>query len=66
MNSRTRKYYEARKQQSGSKKGSATGAGYEEQNEKTSKDRKKNPAPSKMNDNPKEDTLTSQDSGSQS
>jgi len=44
MNSRSKKYYESRKAQKGDKKGSATNAGYDEQNEKTIKEPKKNPA----------------------
>ena len=34
MNPRSKKYYESRKTQQGDKKGSATNAGYDEQNEK--------------------------------
>ena len=34
MTSRSKKYYESRKKEKGDKKGSATGAGYHEQNEK--------------------------------
>ena len=64
MNSRSKKYYENRKAQTGDKKGSATNAGYDEQNEKTSKEPKKNPSPSKSQDHPKEDTRTSQDDSS--
>jgi len=60
MKSRTRKYYENRKQQSGSKKGSANDAGYDEQNGKTRNDPKKNPAPPKAEDRPNEDSLESQ------
>ncbi|MEJ7672788.1 MAG: hypothetical protein WKF59_08750 [Chitinophagaceae bacterium] len=41
MNSRSKKYYESRKAQQGDKKGSATNAGYDEQNEKTVKQPKK-------------------------
>jgi hypothetical protein len=59
MNSRSKKYYESRKAQSGSKKGSATEAGYNEQNEKTSKE-KGNSAPSKNQDHPKEDSRAAQ------
>lgn len=61
MNTRSRKYYETRKAQKGDKKGSATNAGYDEQNEKTIKQPKKNPAPSKEMDHPKEATRASQD-----
>lgn len=61
MNTRSKKYYESRKPQLGDKKGSATNAGYDEQNEKTLKAPKKNPAPSKLKDHPKEDSAASQD-----
>ena len=61
MNSRSRKYYESRKADKGNKKGSSTKAGYDEQNEKTSKELKENPAPSKSEDHPKEDARASQD-----
>ena len=61
MNSRSKKYYESRKAQQGDKKGSATNAGYDEQNEKTIKQPKKNPAPSKSQDRPNEDSLAAQD-----
>ena len=61
MNPRSKKYYENRKAQKGDKKGSATNAGYDEQNEKTVKAPKKNPAPPKTQDHPKEDTKASQD-----
>ena len=47
MNSRAKKYYENRKARKGDKKGSATKAGYDEQNEKTSKAPKENPASKK-------------------
>jgi hypothetical protein len=60
MNSRSKKYYESRKKDNGDKKGSATKAGYNEQNEKTSKD-KENPAPSKTQDHPAEDARAEQD-----
>ena len=53
MNPRSKKYYENRKAQKGDKKGSATNAGYDEQNEKTIKAPKKNPAPPKTQDQPK-------------
>ena len=52
MNPRSKKYYESRKTQQGDKKGSATNAGYDEQNEKTIKAPKKNPAPSKTEEQP--------------
>ncbi|MEP6583422.1 MAG: hypothetical protein ABJA90_04125 [Ginsengibacter sp.] len=62
MKSRSKKYYERRKEQSGSKKGSVTTAGYNEQNEITSKQSpKENPAPSKSQEDPSEDALASQD-----
>jgi len=61
MNSRSKKYYESRKEQKGDKKGSATNAGYDEQNQKTIKGPKKNPAPSKKQEQPKEDSLAAQD-----
>lgn len=60
MNPRSKKYYESRKAEKGDKKGAATNAGYDEQNERTVKQPKKNPAPSK-NQDPKEDTKASQD-----
>ena len=61
MNSRSKKYYENRKAQKGDKKGSVSKAGYNEENEKTATKTKKNPAPSKTRDQPKVDTLASQD-----
>ena len=61
MNPRSRKYYESRKAQKGDKKGSATNAGYDEQNETTIKKPKKNPAPSKEKDQPKITTKATQD-----
>ncbi len=61
MNSRSKKYYESRKAQQGDKKGSATNAGYDEQNEKTVKQPKKNPALSKSQDHPNEDSRAAQD-----
>jgi len=61
MNSRSKKYYENRSAQKGDKKGSATIAGYDEQNEKTIKQPKGNPAPSKKQDRPNEDGRSSQD-----
>lgn len=60
MNSRSKKYYENRKAQAGDKKGSATKAGYDEQNEKTVKQPKQNPAPSKIQDHPKKDSKAAQ------
>ncbi len=62
MKSRSKKYHQKRKEQSGSKKGSVSEAGYNEQNEITIKQfPKKNPAPSKSQDNPSEDALATQD-----
>ncbi len=61
MNPRSKKYYESRKAEKGDKKGAATNAGYDEQNERTVKQPKKNPAPSKDQDHPKEDARASQD-----
>ncbi len=61
MNSRSKKYYESRKAEKGDKKGSATNAGYDEQNEKTVKQPKQNPAPPKKKDQPKENSRAAQD-----
>jgi hypothetical protein len=61
MNSRSKKYYESRKAEKGDKKGSATNAGYDEQNEKTVKQPKQNPAPPKKQDQPKENSRAAQD-----
>ena len=61
MNSRSKKYYENHKSDKGYKKGSSSKAGYDEQNEKTFKEPKKNPAPSKSEDHPNEDTRAAQD-----
>ncbi len=61
MNSRSKKYYESRKKDNGDKKGSSTKAGYNEQNEKTLKEAKENPAPQKTQDHPNEDTRAEQD-----
>jgi hypothetical protein len=44
MNSRSKKYHESRKANRDSKKGSASISGYDEQNEKTIKAPKQNPA----------------------
>lgn len=52
MNSRSKKYYATKNKDNGDKKGSATNAGYNEQNEKTIKAPKENPAPSKSADKP--------------
>ena len=59
MNTRSKKYYETRKAQKGDKKGSVSEAGYNEQQTKTQT--KKNPAPSKEQDLPGEDTRAAQD-----
>lgn len=61
MNTRSKKYYESRKAQKGDKKGSATNAGYDEQNEKTVKAPKKNPAPAKEKEQPKAAAKATQD-----
>ncbi len=62
MKSRSRKYYQRRKEQSGSTKGSVSEAGYNEENEVTQRQSpKENPAPAKSQDDPSEDTLASQD-----
>lgn len=61
MNSRSKKYFSSTKTSSGEKKGSSTKAGYDEQNEKTSRDPKKNPAPAKMHDNPNADAIEQKD-----
>jgi sRNA-binding protein len=61
MNPRSKKYYESRKAQKGDKKGSATNAGYDEQNEKTVKAPKKNPATPKEEEQPKIKSEASQD-----
>ncbi len=61
MNSRSKKYYESRKAEKGDKKGSSSEAGYNEQNEKTLRAPKENPAPSKTQDDPSEDTKAEQD-----
>ncbi|MEO6329558.1 MAG: hypothetical protein ABIO55_11520 [Ginsengibacter sp.] len=61
MNPRSKKYYENRKAQKSDKKGSSTEAGYNEQNEITKQAPKENPAPSKSQDQPKEDARAEQD-----
>ncbi len=61
MKPRSKKYYQMRKQAGGEKKGSVSEAGYNEENEITSKQApKKNPAPSKLKDDPSSDTLKQQ------
>jgi hypothetical protein len=63
MKRRTNKYYQKRKEDSAEKKGSVSDAGYNEENKLTSKQApKKNPAPPKSADDPKQDSLASQDS----
>ncbi|MEO6681701.1 MAG: hypothetical protein ABIN48_02660 [Ginsengibacter sp.] len=47
MKTRTKKYFQNLKADSGDKKGSASRAGYDEQNEITIRQPKANPAPSK-------------------
>ncbi len=59
MNPRSKKYYENRKTGQGDKKGSMNEGGYNEQN--TTMQTKKNPAPSKEQDHPNEDAPASQD-----
>lgn len=49
MQTRSKRYFTDRKDK-GSKKGSATNAGYDEQNEHTIKAPKENPAPSEQED----------------
>jgi len=62
MKPRSRKYYQKRKEENGEKKGSVSDAGYNEENETTKQQTpKKNPAPSKSQDDPSKDTLDSQD-----
>jgi len=61
MNSRSKKYFNSRKANDSEKKGSSTKAGYNEQNEKTSRHLKKNPAPPKSQDHPGEDAKAEQD-----
>ena len=61
MNPRSKKYYESRKAQLGDKKGSATNAGYDEQNETTIKKPKKNPATPKENELAKIKSKATQD-----
>jgi len=62
MKARSRKYYQKRKEESGEKKGSLSGAGYNEENVTTKQQAsKKNPAPSKSQDDPSKGTLASQE-----
>ena len=61
MKSRSKKYYQRRKEDRGEKKGSVSEAGYNEENKITAKQYpKKNPAPPKSNEDPLADTLASQ------
>lgn len=61
MKPRSKKYYQMRKPADGEKKGSVSEAGYNEENEITSTQApKKNPAPSKLKDDPSSDTLKQQ------
>ena len=61
MNSRSKKYYQKRKEASGEKKGSVSEAGYNEENPVTSRQSpKKNPAPPKSTEDPLADTLSKQ------
>ena len=51
MKSRSKKYYQRRKEDSGEKKGSVSKAGYNEENKITAKQSpKKNPAPPKSSE----------------
>ena len=50
MDTRSKKYHEKNQSDNGNKKGSANKAGYDEQNELTSKSPKENPAPSETDD----------------
>ncbi len=62
MKPRSKKYYQNRKEDSGEKKGSVSEAGYNEENEITSKQSSKNnPAPPKSQDDPSMATLKSQE-----
>ena len=59
MNTRSKKYYQSRKDSDGEKKGSVNKAGYNE--ETPGSRRKENPAPDKSTDDPGEDKLKSQE-----
>jgi hypothetical protein len=61
MDTRSRKYYQSRKESSGRTKGSANIGGYNEEHSHNSRKPKENPAPSKTQDDPKADSLASQD-----
>jgi hypothetical protein len=61
MNPRSKKYYQKRKEDKGQQKGSVSEAGYNEENEITSRQsHKKNPAPPKSKEDPLETNLKSQ------
>ncbi len=61
MKARSKKYYERRKKQSGQTKGSVSDAGYNELQEASiNQSPKKNPAPPKSEDDPKEAPLIDQ------
>ena len=61
MKSRTKKYYQKRQEENGEKKGSVSEAGYNEENEVTSRQApKKNPAPPKSKEDPTKYSLSSQ------
>jgi hypothetical protein len=61
MDSRSRKYYQSRKESSGQTKGSANKGGYNEEHPENSRQPKENPGLSKSQDDPKADSLASQD-----
>ncbi len=62
MKPRSKKYYQRRKEQSGQQKGSVSDAGYNEENEVTTRQApKENPAPLKSQEDPVEDALPAQD-----
>lgn len=65
MKPRSKKYYEKRKEESGEKKGSVSDAGYNEENSDTTQQSpKKNPAPTKSQDDPLMNSLSRQDKNS--
>jgi hypothetical protein len=62
MKSRSKKYYQTKKEQSGKLKGSLSSAGYNEENELTeNQSPKKNPGPGKSKDDPSLESRESQD-----
>ncbi len=66
MKPRSKKYYQRRKENNGEKKGSVSEAGYSEENKATSRQSpKKNPAPSKSQDDPLADALASQNASTE-